>query len=41
MINNELKEKIIFSNNLNETELLRTLSKNNHNTFGVRVLNDV
>ncbi len=41
MINNEINEKIIFSNNLNETELLRTLSKNNHNTFGVRVLNDV
>lgn len=36
-----VKEKIIFSNNLNETELLRTLSKNGNNTFGVRVLNDV
>ena len=38
---NIIKEKLIFSNNMNETELLRTISKNGHNTFGVRVLNDV
>lgn len=35
-----LKERIIFSNSFNEAEFLRTLSKNNINTFGVRVLND-
>ena len=33
-------EKIIFSNDFNEAELLRTFSKNGFNTFGVRVLND-
>ena len=40
-MSNLVNEKIIFSNDMNETELLRTLSKNGHNTFGVRVLNDV
>ncbi len=39
-MNGKIKEKIIFSNNFNETEFLRTLSKNGYNTFGVRVLND-
>ncbi|MBR6072414.1 MAG: PD-(D/E)XK nuclease family protein [Acholeplasmatales bacterium] len=41
MMGKLVNEKIIFSNKLNEVELLRTMSKNGHNTFGVRVLNDV
>ncbi len=36
-----LEEKIIFSHQFNEAELLRTFSKNNHNTFLTRVLNDL
>ena len=36
-----LKEKIILSNSFNEAEFLRTLSKNNINTFGLRILNDM
>ena len=33
-------EKILFSNNFNQTEYLRTLAKLNYNTFALRVLND-
>ena len=36
-----LNEKIILSNSFNEAEFLRTLSKNNINTFGLRILNDM
>ena len=35
-----MKEKILFSNNFNQTEYLRTMAKLGHNTFGVRVMND-
>ena len=35
-----MQEKILFSNNFNQTEYLRTMAKLGHNTFGVRVLND-
>ena len=33
-------EKILFSNNFNQTEYLRTLAKLGHNTFALRVMND-
>ena len=35
-----MKEKILFSNNFNQTEYLRTMAKLGHNTFGLRVMND-
>lgn len=34
-------EKILFSNSFNQTEYLRTLAKLGHNTFGLRIMNDV
>ena len=35
-----LMEKILFSNNFNQTEYLRTLAKLSHDTFALRVMND-
>lgn len=34
-------EKILFSNNFNQTEYLRTMAKLGHNTFALRVMSDV
>ncbi len=34
-------EKILFSNSFNQTEYLRTLAKLGHDTFNLRVMNDV
>ena len=34
-------EKILFSNNFNQSEYLRTLAKFNHNTFALRVMSDI